>query len=117
VVATGVEGDDGLKLKSVGYEARLARDPFDIPDFDAANTSNATDELNLLVAQLVGLVHGPGGYIALVEDEGGEGYTLFEGDPVRGGRVTEIGDGYLIARVSINGMRQRVRLELAKEGD
>lgn len=110
-------GEGSLELKSVTYKPFISRDPFDIPDFDEEHIARPTDELDLLDAVLVGIVRGQGLRFAVVEDEAGESFTLVEGDPVYKGRITKIGDEFLIAAVYANGVRQSVRLDLVKEGD
>ena len=110
-------GQDRLELKSIKYSARLGRDPFAIPDFDAETIARPTIELNLLEAVLVGIVKGPGMHFALVEDEVGESYTLLVGDPVYKGKIEKIGDEFLDAVLYSGGVQRRVRLDLVKEGE
>ena len=110
-------GTERLELNPVKYGARLGRDPFAIPDFDADAVARPTDELNLLEAVLVGIVKGPGMHFALVEDEMGESFTLLVGDPIYRGKITKIGDEFLEAALYSGGVQRRVRMELVKEGE
>ncbi|MBM4118136.1 pilus assembly protein PilP [bacterium] len=104
-------------LRTVPYEASLARDPFALPDY-AVGTKRSSAELDLRSAVLVGIVRlRDGGYIALVEDENGDSYALTKGDPIDEGQVVAIDEAALIAWMRNGDSRQQVRLELAKEGE
>lgn len=110
------EAGERIKLLSVTYAANLSRDPFDLPDFTVEGPRN-TEELDLAMASLVGVVRLPDGFIALVEDENGDSYALSIGDPVWRGHVSGIDEAALVASVRQGGLRQRIRLELVKEGE
>ncbi len=110
------ETETGMDLRSVSYKSQLKRDPFDIPDFDGEG-KRSTRELDLATTILVGVVKMPEGYTAFVEDENGDSYALAKGDPVWRGRVSTIDEGALVAWVRNGELRQRIRLELVKEGD
>ncbi len=114
--APAEEAEEGLSLKSVTYESRMKRDPFDIPDFTGEG-KRSTKELDLATTKLVGVVKMPDGYTALVEDENGDSYALAKNDPVWRGRVSTIDDEALVAWVRNGETRQRIRLVLVKEGD
>lgn len=104
-------------LRSVPYEASLARDPFALPEV-AVGTKRTSAQLDLRSALLVGIVRlRDGGFIALVEDENGDSYALTKGDPIEEGQVTAIDEAALIAWMRNGDSRQQVRLELAKEGE
>jgi hypothetical protein len=108
--------EPGIDLRSVAYKSQLKRDPFDIPDFNGEG-KRLTRELDLATTTLVGVVKLPDGYTALVEDENGDSYALAKGDPVWRGRVSTIDEETLVAWIRNGETRQRIRLELVKEGD
>ncbi len=110
------EAESGMELRSVSYKSQLKRDPFNIPDFDGEG-KRSTRELDLATTTLVGVVKMPEGYTAFVEDENGDSYTLAKGDPIWRGRVSTIDEEALVAWVRNGELRQRIRLELVKEGD
>lgn len=106
-----------IDLRSVPYEASLARDPFALPEV-AVGTKRTSAQLDLRSALLVGIVRlRDGGFIALVEDGNGDSYALTKGDPIEEGQVTAIDEAVLTAWMRNGDSRQQVRLELAKEGE
>ncbi|MBN2171045.1 MAG: hypothetical protein JW819_06990 [Candidatus Krumholzibacteriota bacterium] len=117
--ATGAEGDEGnrLKLKEVRYSPGGARDPFAIPDFEAAEAGASRTTVDLQQIRYVGLLRTSEGLVALVEDAAGEGYALHSGDPIRGGRVTRISNSAIEAWISLDGVRRALRVPIVKEGD
>ncbi len=110
------KGDEGIELRSITYKPQIPRDPFLLPKVDTEGKSSS-DELDLRTATLVGIVKLTDGYIALVEDENGDSYTLAKGDPIWRGRVSTIDDESLAAWMSNGDARQRVELELVTEGE
>ena len=108
--------EDTLELRSVTYRPQIPRDPFQLPKVDTEGKSSS-EELDLRSATLVGIVKLTDGYIALVEDENGESYTLAKGDPIWRGRVSTIDEESLAAWMRNGDVRQRVELELVTEGE
>jgi hypothetical protein len=108
---------DRIEIKSITYSASMGRDPFEIPDFSERDKQVTSEKLDLRLAKLVGVVKGPDGLFALLEDEHGESYTILKGDLIRFGRVSRIEENHIEAWVRINGLRQKIRLNLTKEGD
>ena len=108
---------DSLMAHKVTYEAHLTRDPYALPAADAEETAIDTKYLDLQKATLVGLIGGSQDYMALVEDENAEGYALRKGDRIKDGEILEISDSFISAWIRVDGIGQRIRLDLVQEGD
>jgi len=97
-----------LALRSLYfYRSRGKRDPF-MPVLEEESDTL----LNVADAKLIGIVRDPTGYIALLEDKGGKGYILREGDRVRKGRVVKIKPQSVVFAIFDFGFTRRVELKL-----
>lgn len=98
-VETKAAGEDTLfRTESYVYEPAGRRDPFKSLVQKKGEGSGVTDvsSLDLSNLTLTGIIWGPSGRLALVNDTQGVGYIIKPGDKVIGGKVFAITDTSVI---------------------
>jgi Tfp pilus assembly protein PilP len=113
---------DSLLSQVATYKAHMNRDPYDVPrdgpgGVGIKNAKKSSTQLELETASFVGVMSSNAGFMALVEDRNTEGYALHVGDRVKRGKILEITESYLRAWIRVDGIGQRIRLDLVQEGE
>jgi hypothetical protein len=96
----------------------LPRDPFRQLVVKKGEGSGETDVTSLDVSNitLTGILWGPSGRLAMVNDSQGVGYVLSEGDNLIGGRVAAITDSSIIFEQGEAGQKIRFAVKLSSQG-
>jgi Tfp pilus assembly protein PilP len=71
--------------------------------------------IDLSNLELVGIMGGPGGKVALFESPDGRSYSIRQGDAVRGGYVKDITDKKVIVEITEYGVPLTVTYEIKRE--
>jgi len=108
--STGSPGPSPVpKLPASVYRPLGKKDPFAEPKL----LPEEEDLLDVRGAELTGILTlSDGEKIALIKDQGGRGWVLHEGDRVKYGRLTKIGNNFVIFYIRDMGVLKRIRLEL-----
>lgn len=98
------------------YQGEGQRDPFQpLTKKRLIATGQVTVDISDL--RLIGVMWGPDGNLALVEDSGGMGYVLRAGDRVAGGRVLSVSQDTVLFELTAYGTRVKVTLKLGGQGE
>jgi len=109
--------DTVFRTETYAYKP-LSRDPFRQLVVKKGEGSGETDVSSLDVSNitLTGILWGPSGRLALINDTQGVGYVLSEGDNLIGGRVAAITDSSLVFEQGEAGQRIRFSVKLSGHG-
>jgi len=106
-------------LQAMNWE-KFRYDDLGKPDpFEPLITKKSISKgLHVEQAELVGIISGAGGYLALVKEKGGAGYVLREGDGIVGGKVSHIDKNSITFSMFQFGVHSTVVLHLKeREGE
>lgn len=103
---------EALHWTKIYYSDRGKSDPFH-PLIE--ETEKKEKRVNVDLAELVGIIWGKNGYLALLK-EGNLGYVLREGDRVVDGKVLRITNNTITFLLTRFGEQNKITLKLKKEG-
>jgi hypothetical protein len=98
------------------YDPGVQRDPFQ-PLTQKRLLARGQATANISDLRLIGVVWGPAGNLALVEDSGGMGYILRSGDRVAGGRVLSVLRDSVVFELNAYGTTVKATLKLGRQGE
>jgi len=113
-IDTAKEVIQALNWEKFYYDDLGKPDPFE----PLITKKTISKGLHVEQAELVGIISGAGGYLALVKEKGGAGYVLREGDGIVGGKVSHIDKNSITFSMFQFGVHSTVVLHLKeREGE